>query len=94
METPRFKLLGMSAKALVITCASGIAMMLLFGFWIGLLAVVIVSGVVQYRNYREGRPEAAYELTENGVRQLWNEGPKILVSPWRSKSSHTSPNRQ
>lgn len=86
MNNSRFKLFGMSPKALVITFALGIVLMLLFSIWIGLLAVVIVSGVIQYRNYREGRPEAAYEVTENGTRQLWNDGPKMFASHRRPKA--------
>jgi len=73
MNNPRLKLFGMSPKALVITFALGIALMLVFSIWIGLLPVVIISGVIQYRNYRAGRPEAAYEVTENGTgrKRLW-----------------------
>ncbi|KPG82275.1 hypothetical protein AEQ63_13830 [Pseudomonas sp. RIT-PI-o] len=69
----------MSPKALVATVAVGIALMLLFSIWIGLVAVLIVSGVIQYRNYREGRPEAAYEVTESGTRLLWNDGQKMVA---------------
>lgn len=76
MNNPSCKLFCMSPKALVATVALGIALMLLFSIWIGLLAVPIVSGVIQYRNYRKGRPEAAYEISESGARLLWNDGPK------------------
>lgn len=83
----------MSPRALVATVAFGIALMLLFSIWIGLLAVVIVSGVIHYRNYRAGRSEAAYEVTENGTRQLWNDGPKMFASHKRPKAQVNSMNR-
>lgn len=44
-----------------------------------------------YRNYREGRPEAAYEVTENGTRQLWNDGPKMFASHKRLKAQVNKP---
>lgn len=91
MNNPSWKLFGMSPKALLATVALGIALMLLFSIWIGLLAVLVVSGVVQYRNYRKGRPEAAYEVTEKGTRQLWNDGPKMFASHNRPKAKVNKP---
>lgn len=93
VKNPKWKLFGMSPKALVATVALGIALMLLFSIWIGLLAVLIVSGVIKYRNYREGRPEAAYEVSIKGTRQLWNDGPKMFASYFRPKAQVDKPDR-
>jgi hypothetical protein len=76
----------MSPKALVVTVALGIALMLLINIWIGLLVVLIVSGSIHYRSFRESRPEAAYEVTENGTRQLWNDGQKRFAYHGRPKA--------
>ncbi|WP_116826522.1 MULTISPECIES: hypothetical protein [Pseudomonas syringae group] len=91
MNNPSWKLFGLSPKTLVATVAFGIALMLLFSIWIGLLAVLIVSGVIQYRKYLKGRPEAGYEVTENGTRQLWNDGPKMFESHKRPKAEVNQP---
>lgn len=80
MNSPKRKFFGMTPRALVASVALGIALMFLVSIWIGLLAVLIVAAVINYRNYRESRPEAAYEVTANGTRQLWNDYQKIFES--------------
>lgn len=40
---------------------------------------VVTGAVFQLWNQRQERSEAAWEISEHGTRQLWNDGPKQLV---------------
>ena len=70
------KIFGLTALQIFATMIGGIVAFHYFGFLAMVVAVLAISGLIQYRHYRLARSEAAWEISEQGTRQLWNDGPK------------------
>lgn len=70
------KLFGLSALQLLATIIVAGAVMHFAGVLASLLAVVLITGVILYRAIKARRPEAAWEISATGTRELWNDGPK------------------
>lgn len=77
-------LFGLTAVQYLVLIAVGSLCTWLVGFLPGLVVGVAVGMIFQFANYRQKRPEAAWEISEKGTRQLWNDGPKEPVSYWDS----------
>lgn len=72
------RILGlMPAEFLTVMLVGGVAGGFLGVFW-GLGSVTFLTGIFHYREYRRTRPEAAWEITENGTKLLWDDGPKEM----------------
>lgn len=61
------------------------------GLWYALATGLVVGGVIQYRKYLASRPEAAWEISESGTRQLWNDGAKHEIAFGRTRDGMSRP---
>lgn len=76
MKTRTETLMGYTPVQLLAVLAVGVAVSLVIGLGVGLISVATLAATIQYRNYRKNRPEAAWEISDKGTRELWNDGPK------------------
>lgn len=72
-------LLGYTLPQIVLMAVIGVAVVWLAGFLIGMVVVAVLPGAIAAQNYFSRRSETAWEITENGTRELWNDGPKPPV---------------
>ena len=71
------KLFGFSALQLLGTFLTAGAVFHLAGALAALLVVALISVTIHYRSIKAQRPEAAWEISEHGTRELWNDAPKM-----------------
>lgn len=72
-------LLGYTLPQIVMMAAVSIAAAWLAGVLVGLVVVAVLPGVIVVKNHYSRRSEAAWEITENGTHELWNDRPKPPV---------------
>ncbi|CAI10421.1 hypothetical protein p1D19 (plasmid) [Aromatoleum aromaticum EbN1] len=70
------KLFGFSALQLLGTLLVAGAVMHFVGAFAAFLIVALISAAIHFRAIKAQRPEAAWEITEQGTRELWNDGPR------------------
>lgn len=72
-------LLGYTLPQIVLMAVVGVAVAWLASFLENMVVVAVLPGLVGARNHLSSHSEAAWEITENGTRELWNDGPKPSV---------------
>lgn len=75
MRKKAHTLLGYTLPEIALMAAIGIAVAWWAGFLIGMVAAAVLPVVIGAKNHYSRRSEAAWEITENGTREMWNDGP-------------------
>lgn len=69
-------LFGCTLRQIVVMAVIGFTVTWLAGLLIGTVVAALFPIVIGARNHFPRRSEAAWEITENGTRELWNDGPR------------------
>lgn len=70
---------GYTLRQVAVMAVVGLTITWLAGFLIGMVVAAVFPVVIGAINRYPRRSEAAWEITENGTRELWNDGPKPPV---------------
>lgn len=73
------KFLGLYVGQILVTLVVSALTVWLVSPLVGLITCGFVYAGFQVWNRRQEQPEAAWEISERGTRQLWNDGPKQPV---------------
>ena len=72
-------LFGYALRQIVAIAVVSLTVIWLAGFLIGMVVAAVLPILIGAKNHRSRRSEAVWEISENGTRQLWNDGPKPPV---------------
>lgn len=73
------KFAGLYVGQLLVTLVVGALTMWFVSPGVGMIVCVVAGAAFQIWNRRQERSEAAWDISERGTRQLWNDGPKQPV---------------